>query len=78
MEKISAVVAGEPYDERVQIQVDFSDEDLLQYMKLAHSMDITFNELVEQALREAIDRVNDGSLTKEDAQKFVEENYSEI
>lgn len=55
LEKISKVVAGEPYDERVQIEVDFTEEDMLQYMKLAHKMDITFNELVERALREAID-----------------------
>lgn len=60
LEKISKVVAGEPYDERVQIQVDMSEEDMLQYMKLAHSMDITFNELVEQALRQEIDRRKQG------------------
>lgn len=56
LEKIAKVVAEEPYDERVQMQVDFSDEDLLQYMKLAHKMDITFNEFVEQALRAEIER----------------------
>lgn len=78
LEKISKVVAGEPYDERVQIQVDMSEEDMLQYMKLAHSMDITFNELVERALREAIDDVESGRLTKEDARRFIEEDYSEI
>lgn len=55
LEKIANVVAGEPYDDRVQIEVDFTDEDMLQYMKLAHKLDITFNELVERALREAID-----------------------
>lgn len=73
LEKISKIVAGEPYDERVQVEVDFSDEDMLQYMKLAHKLDITFNELVERALREAIDAVKDGHLTKEDAQKWLEE-----
>lgn len=73
LEKISKVVAGEPYDTRVQIEVDFSDEDLLKYMKLAHQMDISFNELVEQALQNAIDEVNAGRLTKEDAQKWLEE-----
>lgn len=55
LEKISKVVAGEPYDERVQMQVDMSEEDMLQYMKLAHQLDITFNELVERALQNAID-----------------------
>ena len=80
LEKARAIVRQEPYDERIQIQVDFSDEDLLQYMKLAHQMDITFNELVEQALREAIDKVESGQLTKEDAQKWLADNedYNEI
>jgi hypothetical protein len=58
LEKTKAIVLQEPYDERVQIEVDFTDEDMLKYMKLAHDMDITFNELVERALREAIDAHN--------------------
>lgn len=56
LEKISKIVAGEPYDTRVQMEVDFSDEDLLQYMKLAHKMDMTFNEFVEEALKAEIER----------------------
>jgi len=78
LEKARAIVRQEEYDTRVMVPVDFTDEDLLQYMKLAHSMDITFNELVEQALREAIDRVESGQLSKEDSKRFIDENYSEI
>ena len=37
------------------IELDFSDEELLQYMKAAHNMDITFNKFVETALRRAIE-----------------------
>jgi hypothetical protein len=55
IQKCLAIKAGEDYDTRVQIPVDFSDEELLTYMKLAHEQDITFNELVERALRAAID-----------------------
>jgi predicted HicB family RNase H-like nuclease len=36
--------------------MEFSDQELLTYMKLAHEQDITFNQLVERALREAIER----------------------
>lgn len=54
LEKARAIVLGEEYDRRVQIEVEFNDENLLQYMKLAHDMDITFNELVERALVEKI------------------------
>jgi hypothetical protein len=38
----------------VSVPVDFTDEELLAYMKIAHERDITFNQLVEEALREAI------------------------
>ena len=56
IQKALAIVAGEDYDTRVSVPMNFSDEELLQYMKLAHDLDITFNQLVERALREAIDR----------------------
>jgi hypothetical protein len=74
IQKALAIRAGESYDTRVQVQVDFSDEELLQYMKLAHQRDMTFNELVEEALRHAIEEVEAGLLTKEDAQRFVLES----
>ena len=45
-------------DGKESIEVDFSDEDLLQYMKLAHERDITFNKFVEQALRTAIEELD--------------------
>ena len=54
IEKAQAIIAGETYDTRVKISVEFSDEELLKYMKMAHDLDITFNQLVEQAIREAI------------------------
>jgi hypothetical protein len=55
MQKAIAIAAGEDYDTRVSVPVDFSDEDLLKYMKLAHERDMTFNQFVEEALREAIE-----------------------
>jgi hypothetical protein len=58
LEKARAIANNEDYDDRIQLAVDMSDEDMLQYMKLAHQLDITFNELVERALREAIDAHN--------------------
>jgi len=53
-QKALAIQAGKDYDTRVSVPVDFSDEDLLQYMKLAHERDMTFNEFVEEALRQVI------------------------
>ena len=90
IQKALAIRAGESYDTRVSVPVDFTDEELLKYMKLAHERDMTFNEFVEEALRDAIEAVKDGRLTKEDAKKFVlesggkpwpfatDEEYSEI
>ena len=63
---------GEDYDTRVQVQVEFSDDELLTYMKIAHDRDITFNELVEIALQDAIDQyrmLNDIPLPKEKRKK---------
>jgi hypothetical protein len=74
IQKAFAIQAGEPYDTRVQVPVDFTDEELLQYMKLAHERDITFNELVEEALRQAISEYEAGRLTKEDAQNWLREH----
>jgi len=67
-----AIRDGEDYDTRVQVQVEFSDDELLTYMKIAHDRDITFNELVEIALQDAIDQyrmLNDISLPKEKRKK---------
>jgi len=54
IQKALAIRAGEDYDTRVLMPIDFSDEELLTYMKMAHERDMTFNAFVEQALREAI------------------------
>ena len=74
IQKALAIRAGEDYDTRVQVPVDFSDEELLQYMKMAHERDMTFNELVEEALRHVLEEVEAGRITKESAQKFVLES----
>jgi hypothetical protein len=73
LEKINAIVNDREYDTRVKVPVEFSDQELLQYMKLAHEMDITFNELVERAIQEAVDSF------KKDPKKFKNEvkNYLE-
>ena len=55
IQKCLAIREGEDYDTRVLMPVEFSDEDLLKYMKMAHERDITFNQLVEQALLTAIE-----------------------
>jgi|694.fasta_scaffold01693_51 hypothetical protein len=55
MDKALAIKSGEDYDTRVSIPLDFTDEELLKYMKMAHEKDMTFNKFVEEALKAAID-----------------------
>lgn len=55
LDKAHAICNDQEYDTRVQISVDLDDDTLFQMMKLAHERDITFNQLVEIALQEAID-----------------------
>jgi hypothetical protein len=55
IQKALAIVAGEDYDTRVSVPVNFTDDELLTYMKMAHDRDMTFNQFVEQALRAAIE-----------------------
>lgn len=55
LEKARAIVAEEDYDTRVRIPVEFTDDELLTYMKMAHDRDMTFNQFVEEALKAAID-----------------------
>jgi len=62
LEKASAIVDGRYYDTRVSVPFELSDEDFMVFAKTAHEKDITFNQLVEKALRAAIDN---NSLKKE-------------
>lgn len=55
IQKSLAIKTGENYDTRVSVPVEFSDEELLKYMKLAHERDMTFNQFIEEALRHAIE-----------------------
>lgn len=55
LSKSESIVAGKDYDTRISVPVDFTDEELLKYMKLAHERDMTFNQFIEEALRAAID-----------------------
>lgn len=57
IQKSLAIRAGEDYDTRVSIPVDFSDDELLKYMTMAHERDMTFNQFIEEALRHAIEEV---------------------
>jgi hypothetical protein len=41
--------------DKEEIELEFTDEELLTYMKMAHKLDITFNELIERAIKSMIE-----------------------
>jgi hypothetical protein len=56
LEKAHAIVRGEPYDTRIKIELEFSDEEFLAVARAAHELDITINQYIEQALEAEIAR----------------------
>lgn len=73
LKKASAIFCRDVYDERVEVPIDFTDEELLTYMKMAHERDMTFNQFVEQALRQYLDEYSrDPEGTKERAKNYYD------
>ena len=69
IQKCLAIREGEDYDTRISVPIDFTDDELLKFMTVAHERDITFNQLVEEALRAAIDEA------KNDPEAFKQRVY---
>jgi hypothetical protein len=73
IQKCLAIKAGEDYSTDVSIPIDLPDEVLMYAFKQAHEKNMTFNDFVNQVLRDFIDKVNKGEYTKEEAQQWVVE-----
>jgi hypothetical protein len=56
--KARAIVKGQEYDTRIQVPINLPDEEMLQLFLMAHERDITLNQMVEEILREQIDRLS--------------------
>ena len=56
IQKCLAIKSGEEYDTRVSVPLELEDDLLFELMKKAHEEDITLNQMVEQVLREVIDK----------------------
>ena len=71
-EKMEGIYNEEDYDTRIRVPIDFTDEELLKYMTMAHERDMTFNEFVEEALRSAIEEAKrDPEGFKQRTEQFV-------
>jgi hypothetical protein len=57
IQKALAIQAGEDYDTRVSIPIDLPEEELMVLFKMAHDRDMTFNDFIEQILREQLERL---------------------
>lgn len=49
--------ANEIGDGHSEIEIDLTDEEFLQLARMAHERDITFNQMVELILSEAIEKL---------------------
>jgi hypothetical protein len=75
IQKSVAIVAGNDYDTRVSIPIDLSDETVYELMKLAHEQDITFNQLIETVLSDAIDKYGEEGIIDELRKQYDREVY---
>jgi hypothetical protein len=66
-------------DNRVEIPLDFSDEELLVLFKQAHECDMTFNDFVEKALKDYLEQIEYDNLLNKldgpDQSKLVQNSW---
>ena len=56
LEKITDAYNDVEYNDKIIIPLDISDKDFLLFAKAAHNLDITFNQFVEKAIKEAVEK----------------------
>ena len=61
----------EVIDNRVEIPLDLTDTELLELFKLAHKADVTFNDFIEDVLKQYLER-HDNILNKLDGPSIPE------
>lgn len=55
IEKITKIVAHEPFDTRIMVPLEFDRDSMFELMMLAHKADMTLNDYVAEALQAYID-----------------------
>jgi len=73
LEKAQAIKEGKEYDTSVMMSLDLPDDVILQAALAAHKDNVTLNDYINKALATLAHRVQNGELTKEDADKFKAE-----
>lgn len=62
LEKATAIANDLPYDDRIQFELDLPDEEMHTLMRLAHTRDITLNQLVKDILREVVAKLGPANI----------------
>jgi hypothetical protein len=52
-------------DNRIEVQIDLPDQELLVLFKLAHEADMTFNNFVEQVLQDYLEQFENDNILNE-------------
>lgn len=55
LEKAAAILDGEKFDSRIVVPIELSDADFIALAKMAHEKDITFNEMIVEIIKLAIE-----------------------
>lgn len=63
--KATAIMNYEDYDDRVSIPIELPDNELMVLFKMAHERDMTFNDFVEEILRQKLTELESGSSFKD-------------
>lgn len=53
-EKANSIFNGLEFDDRVEVPLELTDDEIFQLMKMAHARDMTLNQLVESILTEVV------------------------
>ena len=72
--KCLAIKAGEDYSTDVSIPLDLPDDLLMFAFRCAHEENMTFNDWMNQMLRDFINKVEAGEITREDTKNWAKEN----
>ena len=75
IQKCLAIRAGEDYSTDISVPINLPDDLLMFAFKTAHAENMTFNDWMNQMLRDFVDKVDNGQYNKEDAQDWLAQNH---
>ena len=74
IQKALAIKSGEDYSTDISVPIDLPDDLLMFAFKAAHAENMSFNDWMNQMLRDFVDKVDKGQYNIEDAKDWLKEN----